>query len=322
MSGAMRRMAINGWFWGQAATGSGQYVQQLVRHLADCDFDATWLLICPQPLPAAARAALPPAWEAHIAAPPAWLPGENLAKVWFEQVTFPRACRRLSVDLAHVPYWGSPWWSPCPVVVTIHDLIPQLLPAYRGGLLLRAYTWLVGRTARRAAAVITDSQAAQRDIVQHLNLPATRVRVIYLAADGRNRHVTNADDLARVRSRYHLPDRFMLYMGGFDVRKNVANIVRAFALAAARGAIAPDVSLVIAGRLPTSDTAFHPDPRPLAQALGLHDRIVFTGWVAEADKPALFSLAEVFLFPSAYEGFGLPVLEALACGTLVEGGNV
>lgn len=322
MNGPTRRIAINGWFWEQETTGSGQYVRHLVRHLPAVDFDATWLLICPQPLSAAARAVLPPAWQVHVAAPPAWLPGDNLAKVWFEQVTFPQACRTLAADLAHVPYWGSPWWSPCPVVVTIHDLIPQLLPAYRGGLLPRAYTWLVGHTARRATGVVTDSRAAQRDIAEHLALPAARVRVVYLAADTHYQHVADAGERARVRARYRLPARFVLYMGGFDVRKNVLPIVRAFALAAAAGTIATDVGLVIAGQLPVSSTPLHPDPRPLAEALGFRERVVFTGWVDEADKPALYSLADVFLFPSAYEGFGLPVLEALACGTPVEGDEV
>ena len=95
----------------------------------------------------------------------------NLAKLWFEQVTFPRACRRLRADVAFVPYWGSPWWQPCPVVVTVHDLIPLLLPLYRGGC-SSVDTALVSRTARRAAAVLTDSEASRRDIIAHLGIPA------------------------------------------------------------------------------------------------------------------------------------------------------
>lgn len=319
MSTAAQRIVVNGWFWGQETTGSGQYVQHLARHLPAVAPSATWILVTPHALPETAHRMLPACWQVHVTGLPAWLPGHNLAKVWFEQITFPRVCRVLNADLAHVPYWGSPWWSPCPVVVTIHDLIPQLLPAYRGGLLPRAYTWLVGRTARRATAIITDSKAAQRDIVHHLMLSATRVHVVHLAADETYRRVKDAHELARVRLRYGLPARFVLYMGGFDVRKNVPEILRAFALAAAQGQIAPEVGLVIAGRLPAADTVLHPDPRPLAHALGLRDRVVFTGWVDEADKPALYSLADIFVFPSLYEGFGLPVLEALACGAPDEG---
>ena len=154
----------------------------------------------------------------------------NLAKLWFEQVTFPRACRRLRADVAFVPYWGSPWWRPCPMVVTVHDLIPLLLPLYRGGMLQRAYTALVSRTARRAAAVLTDSEASKRDIIAHLGIPAERVHAIHLAADPRYRPVSDPDELTRIRAKYDLPDApFLLYLGGFDARKNVGRMIEAYA---------------------------------------------------------------------------------------------
>ncbi len=236
----------------------------------------------------------------------------DLAKLWFEQIAFPLACRRLQADVAFVPYWGSPWWSPCPVVVTVHDLIPLLLPQYRGGLLQRAYTWLVSRTARRAAAVLTDSEASRRDIVAHLGIPPDRVHAIHLAADPRYRPVTDPAELARVRAKYNLPDEpFLLYLGGFDVRKNVVRMIEAYARAVSRQPSA--VGLVIAGRLPERDTPFAPDPRPVVARLGLADRVHFTGPVDEVDKPALYTLALATVFVSEYEGFGLPVLEAMGC---------
>ncbi len=121
----------------------------------------------------------------------------NLAKLWFEQITFPRACRRLGADVAFVPYWGSPWWQPCPVVVTVHDLIPLLLPLYRGGVLQRAYTALVSRTARHAAAVLTDSEASKRATSSPTcGIPADRIHAIHLAADPRYRPVTDLDEFA------------------------------------------------------------------------------------------------------------------------------
>ena len=153
----------------------------------------------------------------------------NLGKLWFEQIAFPHACRRLHADVAFVPYWGSPMWRPCPVVVTVHDLIPLLLPLYRGGPLQRAYTSLVSRTARRAAAVLTDSEASKRDIVAHLGIAAERVHAIHLAADPRYRPVTDPAELARVRAKYGLPDEpFLLYLGGFDARKNVVRMIEAY----------------------------------------------------------------------------------------------
>jgi len=246
--------------------------------------------------------------------------------LWFEQIAFPLACRRLGADVAFVPYWGSPWWSPCPVVVTIHDLIPLLLPLYRGGPLQRGYTWLVSHTARRAAAVLTDSEASKRDIIAHLRLPAERVHAIHLAAHPRYRPVTDPAELARVRAKYRLPaGPFLLYLGGFDARKNVVRMVQAYARMVGRvsqvasrksqGA-GPSVvpRLVIAGRLPEEDSAFAPDPRAVAEMQEIGHLVHLIGWVDEADKPALYSLAVGTVFVSEYEGFGLVVLEGMGCG--------
>jgi glycosyltransferase involved in cell wall biosynthesis len=325
-------IVVNGWFWGQMNTGSGQYLHHLALRLPEVDGEQRYTLVVPQ----VGDTVAPAGWQVVAAPPAARRPGENLAKLWFEQVSFPRACRRLGADIAFTPYWGSPWLSPCASVVTIHDLIPLLLPAYRGGLLQRAYTWLVSQTARRADRVLTDSQASRQDIVRHLDIPAERVHAVLLAADERYRPVSDPAELARVRERYGLPggrgdpaptDRFFLYLGGFDVRKNVAGMVQAYARLLETPALpsspkdgnvgVSSTRLVIAGRLPTADTPFTPDPRRMAAEAGIADQVHFTGWVDEADKPALYSLASLFVFPSLYEGFGLPVAEAAACGAPV-----
>lgn len=314
-------IVVNGWFWGQMNTGSGQYLHGLVQHLPQVGAGHRYTLV----LPAASASPAPAGWQVEVATPAARSLGANLAKLWLEQVTFPRACRRLRADIAFTPYWGSPWRRPCPTAVTVHDLIPLLLPAYRGGALQRAYTWLVSQTARRADLVLTDSQASRRDIGQHLGLPAEMVQSVLLAADERYQPVTDPVALARVRERHGLPDRFILYLGGFDVRKNVVGLVRAYATML-RLPTSPevgnlDIRLVIAGTLPAAGTPFTPDPRPIAAKDGIADLVHFTGWVEEADKPALYSLASLFVFPSLYEGYGLPVAEAAACGAPIVTAN-
>jgi glycosyltransferase involved in cell wall biosynthesis len=274
--------------------------------------------------------ASPAGWQTIEASTPFDRLSRNLAKVWFEQVAFPRACRRKRADVALVPYWGSPWWRACPTVVTIHDLIPLLLPLYRGGPPQRAYTWLAARTARRAHAVLTDSEAGRRDVIEHLRTPPDRVHAVHLAAEERYRRVTDPAVLARVRAKYGLPeDSFFLYLGGFDARKNVVRTVESYARlikdarpwAGGTGDQGQGIRLVIAGGLPKQDSVFAPDPRPVVERLGIGDRVHFTGWVDEADKPALYSLARGALYLSEYEGFGLPVLEAMACGCPVVAGG-
>jgi glycosyltransferase involved in cell wall biosynthesis len=168
--------------------------------------------------------------------------------------------------------------------------------------------------------VITDSEASRQDIIAHLGLPAERVRVIYLAADARYTPTPVPEDI-QIRARYSLPDRYVLYLGGFDVRKNVTTVLSTYRRVGP--VIGKEYPLVIAGRLPERDTPFTPDPRRLAREQDIDESFVhFTGFVDEEDKPALYRGAVAFIFPSRYEGFGLPPLEALACGTPVVGSDV
>ncbi len=308
--GTSQVVVVNGWFVDRADAGSGQYTDHLLAHLLDAS-PAQWIVLLPagraQPSLASPRLRV-----VSVALP---LGPKNLAKLWWEQVTVPRMARKLGADLLWVPYWAAPWWQPVPTVVTIHDLIPLLLPAYRGGRLNRLYTRLVSATARRAAHILTVSQASARDITAHLGIPAQRITPVH---HGPNQEATAAQafDAVKVRTKYGLPDRYFLYLGGFDIRKNVDTLLLAYKRFLEKGGD-PNVKLVIAGKLPHRPTQFAPDPRPLAVGLGLSDKIIFTGWVDEADKPALYALSLGYLFPSQYEGFGMMVLEAMQAGTPV-----
>jgi glycosyltransferase involved in cell wall biosynthesis len=314
------RVVVNGWFWDQLATGSGQYLAGLaaqlsggVRAAEDAAVGEVECVVLRWGRGTAGVGRVPPGWRVAWATTPFDRLGRNLAKLWFEQVAFPQAGRRLAADVMFVPYWGAPWVRPCPVAVTIHDLIPLLLPLYRGGLLQRAYSALVSATARRAESVLTDSEASRRDIIARLRISPERVHAVYLAVGPEYHRVMDADLLAHVRARYGLPiEPFFLYLGGFDARKNVGAVLRGYAEVLQAGGRTPP--LVVAGKLPREDSAFAPDPRSLAEQLGLGQHVHFTGWVEEADKPAFYSLALAALFISEYEGFGLPVVEAQACG--------
>ncbi len=309
------RIVVNGWFWDAPATGSGQYVRRLVTALAALEPALELVVLLPYGLPPRAER---PASHARITLVPHPTGRTNVHKVWWEQIAVPGLAQRLNADLLHIPYWAPPASSAVPTVVTVHDLIPLLLPAYRGNAMVRLYTALVSATTSRARMVLTDSQASRRDILEHLHLPDRTVRAIHLAVDEDFTAGPGPRD-RQIREKLRCPPRYSLYLGGFDVRKNLRTLFGAFSTT--RRAC-EDAELVVAGRLPTSDTAFTPDPRRLAREATIPDEAVhFLGFVLEEDKPALLRGARVFLFPSTYEGFGYPPLEALACGTPVVGSD-
>ena len=301
------RIALNGFFWHMQTTGSGQYLRNLFHNLRALAPEHDYELLLPERTANDGnRKGIPGGCTLRTP----FGSQRNLSKLWFEQISFPRACLRRNIDVAHVPYLAPPRKPTVPTVVTIHDLIPLILPEYRGSWLARGYTRLVSRAARRATIILTDSQASAGDIQRLLGIPGDRIEVVHLAADSAYRPLAEGEWRPVVR-RLGVSPPYLLYLGGFDVRKNLCGLFGAFA----RVRRQVRVQLVIAGRLPAEHSAFRPDPRKLAHELGLDQGVHYTGWVPEEDKPALYAGALAFVFPSHYEGFGLPVLESIACGT-------
>ncbi len=306
------RLVINGWFLAHAAhTGTGQYLRALCAGLAP-QASISVHVVVPHP---SGVPALPDSIHLHRVPCGA----SNFAKVRFEQSLFPRTCRELQADLAHVPHWAPPLSSPCPVVVTIHDLIPLLLPEYRGDWRVRLYTSLVTAATPGASLILADSDTSRRDILQHLHLPESKVRTIYLAADERYAPASGFLLDEAVKQKYGLDEGYVLYLGGFDPRKNIRALLSAWTWAAS--SVGQSYPLALGGALPTPDGKFFEDYPRLAQELEIDDSVKFIGHVDEADKPALYRGASVFAYPSRYEGFGLPPLEAMQCGVPVVCGN-
>lgn len=223
-----------------------------------------------------------------------------------EQAHWPLAARRWSLDIHHSPYFYKPYFLPCPSVVTIYDLIPLVFPeGFSAGQRL-IFRLMVGLALRTARAVIAISAATRADLVRYFNLSPERVHVTPLAADA-SFYPRPPAEVAAVRARYGLPDQYVLYVGINKPHKNLPRLIEAYA----KIGVAPP--LVLAGR----EDARYPQTRERVETLGLGGRVYFPGDIASADLPALYSGASLFVFPSLYEGFGLPPLEAMACGAPV-----
>lgn len=314
-SGSHLRVAVNGWFWRRPETGSGQYVRRLVDALAQVDPDTALSVLLPCDTAATSAATLVHP-SVHFDSIP--VPQTDLGKLWWEQAVVPRAARALGCTLLHVPYWAPPACTSLPTVVTIHDIIPRILPAYRGNIRVRLYTAFVSAATCRARLVLVDSQASSKDVIRHLKVKPERLRIVPLAVGPEYAPQVTVED-AQVHEDLRLPDHYLLYLGGFDTRKNLRVVLSAFAIVHRS---LPETKLVIGGRLPEADTPFTPDPRRIARDIGLgRDAVLFLGFVPESHKPALYRGARAFIFPSTYEGFGYPPLEAISCGIPVVAGN-
>lgn len=304
-------IAINAYFWNRPFTGSGQYTRQLVYHLNRLVSDLRLTLIFPQRAGEPAPEDAPPGVAVHLVP---LRPG-NLGKVHFEQVTFPRACAAAGADVAHVPYWGGPLRSPVPLVVTVHDLTTMLVREYRRSLPARLYNALVSAGARGADHILTDSFASKLDIMDHLHIDERDITAVYLAAGPQFTPQENSlVDMAVLR-KYDLPDFYILYLGGYELHKNVTTLLLAYTYVAQ--ALGEDYPLVLAGKKPAQASPHVPDYDDYIARLGLEKFVRWIGFVDEEDKPVLYRNAETFVFPSRHEGFGLPPLEAMACGTPV-----
>jgi glycosyltransferase involved in cell wall biosynthesis len=302
-------IAFNAWFWDQPYTGSGQYIRQLVPALGQLDADLKISLIMPDRIKV--PEGLPPGVEVIPARVPS---GGEIGKVLFEQRTFPAAAGKSGADIAHVPYWAAPLTSPARLVVTIHDVIPLSMPVYQGSLTARLYFSLVRATARGAAHILTDSEFSRQEIMARIGFPAERITAIPLATTPDCHPRIGAERDPEIREKYNLPDSYVLYIGGFDVRKNLRALLAAYTFVAA--SVGQEYPLVLAGKEPPRwGTRRFPDLRAEIAGLGIDQYVRWIGPVDEADKPGVYRLASAFVFPSRYEGFGLGPLESMACGT-------
>jgi len=308
----MMRIAFDATAMPRLMAGAAVYTYELARALAAVDSENEYVILARgrhfDDL-AASRAGLR---VLKVRAP------SRLLRLLWEQTVLPwsaRGGRRLRIDVLHSPHHTTPL-VPCGCrrVVTIHDLTFFLLPE-RYPTTRRLYFQTMTRlSARVADAVIVPSEAVKGDVMRILGLPPERLFVIPEAA-GPAFHPQDAVAVEAVRRRYGLEGPFLLSVGSLEPGKNRERLLQAFARLRTRGL---KQTLVVAGQRAWR----YEGEVPLARSLGLTDSVRFLGHVPQADLPALYSAADLFVFPSLYEGFGLPALEAMACGTPVVASNV
>jgi len=284
-------------------TGTGTYVRELKRQLERLpDIDLITV-------------------QSRISPPGENPPGRvarNLRDIAWTELGLPRSVRRLRPDVLHAPAFFAPKWGVVPLVVTVHDLLFRLYPEqYRQW--WRVYMELqLPRVLKRAAAIVVVSEQTRQQLVSAYDISVARVHVVHQGVDHVRFQPIEAATVGRHLARYGLDPGYILFIGALHRRKNASQLVHAVARLKAEGSLG-NRKLVLVGP-PALGLSAEADVMALVKQHRLESNVCTLGWVADEDMAALYNGASVLAFPSSEEGFGLPVVEAMACGTPVVAG--
>ncbi len=238
--------------------------------------------------------------------------------LWWDQVKLPHYIKRERIDLFFSPCYKAPFSISCNLVITILDLLFLKIPFYHkpANFLYNCYIKnITNSIAGRADAVITCSEHSKRDLIEILKLPQRKIRVIPLGLEERF-CPAGVRSVEKIKEKYNLKEKYILYVGNLRPHKNVQALLKAYAHLPEK--LKQEYQLIIVGE----KCHYYNVLLKLVKELKIDSRLIFTDFLEDADLPVLYSGASLFVFPSFYEGFGLPPLEAMACGTPVITSNV
>ena len=288
--------------------GVSRYTYTLLDGLSHTEAPQRYTaFVAPGEACAAAQSPLAAAGNVELAAS-AWPTGKPQQRIVWEQLALPGELRKRDVDVFHSPVNVLPARLPCASVVTVHDLAfvryPQYFrPARR--IYQRTFT---ARSVRDATLVVAVSKSTKRDLAEQFAVPEDKLRVIYPAIDADFQPVRDERRLAEFRAARGLPERYILFLGTLEPRKNLITLVEAYArLRESDDSVPP---LVLAGAKGWYYSALF----ERVQSLRIQPHITFAGYISREEQPLWYAAARLFVYPSVYEGFGLPIVEALACG--------
>jgi glycosyltransferase involved in cell wall biosynthesis len=285
--------------------GAGTYIIQLIRALVDLQSAHKFTVFAHQN--GYNLINVPPTPELEWVIVPNKKPARRL--VW-EQARLPRLVRNSGVDLLHSLHYTQPAFLPCRSVVTFHDMTFFIYPHLHTRFKRLFFPIAIRLSARKADALIAVSESTRKDTIRILGVSGHKVFTVPEGVSKEYHPIADRELLADIRLRYNLPQEFILYVGTVEPRKNLPLLIKSYKNITGDGHSIP---LVIVGSLGW----MYDDVLNQIKMLDLRENIHFTGYVPIQDLPRIYNLAKVFVYPSTYEGFGLPPLEAMACGTPV-----
>lgn len=272
--------------------GMGIYVANLIEQLPKIDSQNEYLFFAPET-------------NRDLSVPKRFL---------WDQFGFPKKATGAAADILHQPCFSAPMFYKGKIVVTAHDIITMLFPSKMATAAQFYFSRFMPWSYRFADLIIVDSNHTKNDIIKYLKIPAQKIRVVHLAAN-ENFKPLKKEVLENLAKKYHLKHPYILHVGTLEPRKNLVFLIRAFYLAKKKYQIKH--KLVITGKKGWHYQKLFSETK----RLGLNEEVIFTDYIPDKEMPAIYNLADLFVFPSFYEGFGLPVLEAMSCGIPVISSN-
>ena len=284
-------------------TGNEVYIRNLLNEYAELDQTSEFITYVAKPR---ADESVPGRFTKR------WVSDNPFRRLGYD---IPASLRRDRPDLIHVQYTG-PLFPSVPMIVSVHDVSYLEYPAYFTRFRAHQLRLTVRRTVRQAARILTPSEFSRRAIIRNYGISGEKVVVVPNAVSSSFRHMQRETAVNWVRQNYQIPAPFVLTVGDLQPRKNHLGLIHAFEDLIRHNPQLPH-HLVMVGK----ETWFGSNVRRAAQKSAVADRLHFTGWVSDDDLRHFYGACDMFVFPSFYEGFGLPILEAMACGRAVACSN-
>lgn len=316
-------IGINASFLRKQNTGIGQVTANFIKKLAEItnsklqipnNKEVEFILYLEEDV----RLKLPKNFKKRIFLP-VYKRDDLIRRIWWEKYILPKKAKKDGCDVFLSLYQSTTVMSSkVKHIIIVHDLIPKLFPEYINNSRKKMYQWLVEKAIKKADKIIAISHRTEKDLIQQLGIDPQKITVSYIDVDEIYKQEVTEAESRRVLKKYRLKPGYIYNGGGLEIRKNTECVLRAYkSLLDRHGKVDWIGKLVISGKLMPELAPLITDAEKLAEELDLKDRVVFLDYVPQKDMPALYRNASVFVYPSLYEGFGLPVLEAMNQGTPV-----
>jgi len=305
------RIAINGLFLNDQKTGGGRYLSDLIENLQPLGLNDQYFAILNKTFYSKNFIKNPLVKITH---------GGNLSKfrptriIW-ENLILPKVIDKNAIDLLHAAGFTLPPKIRCKTIITIFDMTFFTMPEVHQKRKIAYFTSIMPSTLKKANMIIAISEQTKKDIIKVLNIPEKKIKTIYLGLNKNFKHIDDLKLINNIKKKYGLKDRYILFVGTIEPRKNISNLVRAYYALKKKGM---EHQLVIVGKLGWN----YKEIFNLISRFNITNDIKFTNYILDEDMPFIYNGADAFVYPSLYEGFGIPILEAMACGTPVITSNV